>query len=249
MKTDSSKKWNSAAKAYADMAADRQADAYEYEINFPSILNLLPKDKNSLLDVGTGSGDFIPNLAKYFENIEGTDVSPNMVEIAKKRFSDYKFMVWDLEDKFPDDGKYDVIVCKLVLMFVENLDNVAKEFKKILNHKGVAVISVVHPVYWHTNYLLNKNSIKISTEFDVMDEGYYSSGKKVMKSIGGNENLQMGFIHRTLSDYFKPFIDNGLTITGIDEPRINDEFLKSNPRFADRINIPMRLNFRVENFD
>jgi ubiquinone/menaquinone biosynthesis C-methylase UbiE len=98
MKTDSGKQWNEAASAYANMAADRNADAYEYDINFPSILNLLPKDKKSLLDVGTGSGDFIPELSSYFSDIDGSDVSPNMVEIAKERFPDYNFHVWDLEE-------------------------------------------------------------------------------------------------------------------------------------------------------
>jgi len=74
MKTESGKKWNELAQAYSGMAADRESDAYEYDINFPSILNLIPKNKISVLDVGTGSGDFIPYFEKYFEDIEGCDV-------------------------------------------------------------------------------------------------------------------------------------------------------------------------------
>lgn len=247
MKTDLGKKWDNAAKAYADMAADRQADAYEYDINFPSILSLIPEGKKTLLDVGTGSGDFIPELKTYFENIEGSDVSPNMVEIAKKRFPNNHFYVWDLEESFPENKKYDVIICKLVLMFVEDLDNVANEFKKILNSQGAAIVSVVHPVYWHTNFLLNQHKVKIHPEFEVMDSGYYSSGSKIVKAIGGNEDLHIGFIHRTISDYLNPFGKAGLPVTQISEPKITEEFIKSNSRFADRLSIPMRLNFRVNN--
>jgi len=170
-----------------------------------------------------------------------------MVEIAKKKFSKYKFFTWDLEDRFPENKKYDVIVCKLVLMFVDDIQNVAKEFKKILNPKGVAVISVVHPIYWHKNYLLNSYKIESRPEFEVMDEGYYSKGKRIDKFIGGNKDLKMGFIHRTLSDYINPFIEAGLLLTLLDEPKVNEIFLESNPRFLDRLNIPMRLNFRVQN--
>jgi hypothetical protein len=57
----------------------------------------------------------------------------------------------------------------------------------------------------------------------------------------------MGFTHRTISDYLNPFLNAGLPITGIEEPKITGEFLKTNPRFSDRLNIPMRLNFRIQN--
>ena len=110
MKTETGKKWNEAAQTYAGMAANREADAYEYDINFPSILN----------------------------------------------------------------------------------------------PSGVAIISVVHPIYWHTNYLQNNYKIESRPEFEVMDEGYYSTGKRINKFIGGNKNLKIGFIHRTLSDYINP---------------------------------------------
>lgn len=245
MKTKSSQQWDKAAKAYSDMAADRKADAYEYDINFPSILGLIPEGKSTLLDVGAGSGDFIPVLQDRFKHIEGSDVSPNMVEIAKQRFPENNFYVWDLEEQFPEDKKYDVIICKLVLMFVEDLDNVASEFKKLLNEDGIAIISVVHPMYWHTNYLLNKHQIKLRSEFESMDSGYYSTGRKIVKAIGGNGDLQMGFTHRTLSDYLNPFGQAGLPVTEVVEPKITEEFVKTNPRFEDRLNIPMRLNFRV----
>jgi SAM-dependent methyltransferase len=101
-----------------------------------------------------------------------------MVDIAKSRFPDYNFHVWDLEEKFPENKTYDVIVCKLVLMFVDDLKNVAQEFKRLLNPNGVAIISVVHPIYWHTNYLLNHFKIETRPEFEVIDKGYTQKIKK-----------------------------------------------------------------------
>jgi predicted TPR repeat methyltransferase len=227
------------------MAADREADAYEYDVNVRSILNLIPGDGKSLLDVGTGGGDFIPKLEDRFENIEGSDVSPNMLEIARERFPNHLFYLWDLEEPFPENKKYDVIICKLVLMFVENLDNVANEFKTTLNPNGVAIISVVHPIYWYTNFLLNQHKIKFHPEFEVMDSGYYSTGRKIIETFDGNKDIQIGFIHRTISDYINPFSKVGLQVTEIDEPQITTTFVKSNPRFADRLHVPFRLNFRV----
>lgn len=246
MKTPSSNKWNNAAEAYAKMAADPTADAYEYQVNFPSLKSLLSNCKGTVLDVGTGSGDFTPVLAEQFTTVAGTDVSQSMLKIAQARFPSYQFKIWDLETTFTGTEQYDVIVCKLVLMFVKDLNNVAVEFRRILKKNGSVIISVVHPLYWYHNYILNLHKIDTHQEFSVLTDGYYSTGKKIQKHIGNNKDLKMDFVHRTIADYIKPFTDNGLVLSGIDEPQITSALTKTNSKFADRQNVPTRLNYRLE---
>jgi ubiquinone/menaquinone biosynthesis C-methylase UbiE len=57
----------------------------EYEVNFPSILSLCPKTAQTVLDVGSGNGDFTAILAQYYSSVEGCDVSPLMVKIAQDK--------------------------------------------------------------------------------------------------------------------------------------------------------------------
>lgn len=242
MKTKTAREWNIKAATYSKMASSKKDDAYEYLINFPSILSLCPSKANKVLDLGTGGGDFAEILSKRFKIVEGSDVSPNMVNIAQKRFSKIRFFLLDLEDKFSviSDNSYDLIVCKLVLMFVKDIDNVAKETFRIINHGGYLIVSVPHPLYWTSKYLENK-FIKNRPEFAVMKNGYFSE-VPITKSIGDNENLVFDFICRKIQTYINTFTKHGFLVDKISEPELTKIFIKKYGN--NKSDIPVRLNIR-----
>jgi len=124
------------------MVSSKEADAYEYDINFPSIISLSPNLYVSILDMGCGDGCFTQIIAKRYGKVIGVDGSPRMIQLAKNNLT-------DLEDKFPTfNTTFDLVIMKLVLMFVENLENVAQEVSKITRTGGCIIISVPHPTYW-----------------------------------------------------------------------------------------------------
>lgn len=244
MKTPQARKWNDQAQAYSDMASSPVDDAYEYEINFPSILKLCPDNATYVLDLGSGDGVFTTKLAEKYEHVVGSDVSPNMVEIANNKFPNIEFKVIDLEDEFPQfDQPFDLIVIKLVLIFVDDLDNVALQCAKNLVHGGVVVFSVHHPFHFLNSYLLDKYSVKEKPSYRVMEDGYFSE-LPITKTIGDNADLEFNFRHRMISTYINTFANHGLLVDMVDEPKLTHEFTNKYPNFKGKEAIPSRLNVR-----
>jgi SAM-dependent methyltransferase len=191
--------------------------------------------------LGCGNGVFTKKLSERFNNILGTDVSPNMVDICKQSFPDIKFQVLDLESEFKIEGKFDLIVCKLVLMFIDDVDNMASESFKALNQGGHLIVSVPHPAYWLAYYLQNKYGVKEHPEFSIMENGYFSE-KPIHRSIGGNKDLKFDFKFRTLGTYLNAFSKAGFCLEKVLEPMLTKKFLNKVPEETDKSDIPMRLN-------
>ncbi len=70
----------------------------------------------SILDAGCGMGDLLPYLLSKTSNIDylGVDVTPEFIEIARRRYEGYEFRVANpFEDDFGD--KYDVVISSGVM--------------------------------------------------------------------------------------------------------------------------------------
>ena len=237
--------WNTQAQNYAQLADSKIDDAVEYEINVPSILKLCPKSANNVLDLGCGNGVLISSLKKIYKNIDACDGAATMIAIAKQNHPNLEFFTLDLENKFNLKKHYDLIICKMVLMFVKNIKKVATECIGTLNKSGHLIVSVPHPFYWTSYYLQNKYKVKDCPEFAVMSKGYFSE-VPISKSLGRNKELVFEYIHRTFSTYINAFASEGFVVDKIDEPTITPKFISKNPNYAKKFDIPMRLNIRFK---
>lgn len=67
------------------------ADAYDEKLSFVSELGkslvemLDPKQGEKILDLGCGTGDLTNEIAKLGAKVVGMDVSPDMIEKARKK--------------------------------------------------------------------------------------------------------------------------------------------------------------------
>ena len=69
----------------------------DYEIT--QIVNkTTPSTSSVILDVGSGTGHHVAKLAQKDLNVVGIDISPSMVEQAKKNYPKYDFQVGDVLD-------------------------------------------------------------------------------------------------------------------------------------------------------
>ena len=112
------------------------------------VVKLLKKEKhNSLLDIATGTGDLVIELAKLdIDEIIGLDISPGMLEIGrrkvkKKQLDDrINMMLGDSEALNFDNQTFDAVTIAFGVRNFENLDLGLEEIYRVLKTNGTIVI-------------------------------------------------------------------------------------------------------------
>jgi ubiquinone/menaquinone biosynthesis C-methylase UbiE len=135
--------WNKVAKLYEDkfMNLDLYNDTYD------KFCELLLKKNPTILEIGCGPG----NITKYLLNkrpdfeIIGIDISPNMIELAKKNCPNAKFEVMDSREIDNIKTKFDAIVCGFCLPYLSEFDaeKIIIDCENLLNKNGILYLSFV----------------------------------------------------------------------------------------------------------
>jgi SAM-dependent methyltransferase len=81
----------------------------EYLMDIAQVMRALPPPPGKLLDVGVGSGWTSELFAIRGYDVLGLDISPDMIELAKQRSGNLKFLVCDYETG-PLPGGFDIAV-------------------------------------------------------------------------------------------------------------------------------------------
>jgi ubiquinone/menaquinone biosynthesis C-methylase UbiE len=97
----------------------------------------------TLLEAGTGSGIFLPELARHCEKLFACDIHPyfdNVDRLLKHyKISNYELKSQSIQNTDYPDNFFDAIVAVSVLEFVDNLQAALNEIKRILKKDGVFI--------------------------------------------------------------------------------------------------------------
>lgn len=111
---------------------------------FKRILKLLGKEKYSkLLEAGTGSGIFLPELSKHCEHLFACDIHDNFENI-NALCTEYGIRNYNLSKQsidstnFPDES-FDAVVAVSVLEFVPDIQKAVSEIKRIMKKDGIFI--------------------------------------------------------------------------------------------------------------
>ncbi len=99
--------------------------------------------KDRLADVGCFDGKFF----KFYKScgvksIDGFDILPDALDLARKQDSDVRTFLWNFEgERAPaGDSEYDIIVCSDVIEHLFDPDNLLSECFRILKPSGIFIL-------------------------------------------------------------------------------------------------------------
>jgi ubiquinone/menaquinone biosynthesis C-methylase UbiE len=163
---------------------------YKFPINliqryrFKTIVKLLgTKHYSKLLEVGTGSGIFLPELSKHCDSIYACDIHTKFdhIESLCRHYAikDYHLSTQNIEQTNFPDASFDAIVAVSVLEFVSDIQKALNEIKRILKNDGI-FITICPMESKFLDFVLSFYTSKKP------DEEFGSSRKNVSKLLESN---------------------------------------------------------------
>jgi 2-polyprenyl-3-methyl-5-hydroxy-6-metoxy-1,4-benzoquinol methylase len=100
-----------------------------------------PYLRGRVLDYGCGAGA-LAGLCKR-DSYMGMDVNDALIDMAKRNYPDYCFVV-----DVPETERFDTIVSLAVLEHVEFPGSLLRKFKEMLKPTGHIALTTPHPKFW-----------------------------------------------------------------------------------------------------
>jgi len=204
------------AESYASHIDTKPHNAY-YER--PATLSLLPEVKGKrILDAGCGPGVYSEWLADHGAEVLGLDISPKMVEFAKKRVGGKATILQaDIGQplSFLKNMTFDIILSTLALDYVRDWDSVFREFFRVLHQPGYFIFSVSHPL---ADYILYKS------------ESYFQNEMVELEWTGFGIPVRVPAYRRPLNAVLNPLLKAGFVLEQIIEPIPTEEFKLADPK-------------------
>ena len=231
------------AERYAELARTKPHNA---EYDRPAVLSLVPDVQGkAVLDAGCGPGYYAEALLERGAILTAFDVTSKMVEITRERVGDRADVFrHDIMQPFhfADDNTYDLIICPLVLDYIEDWQPVLEEFHRVLKVGGMVIISHGHPMGdWlilHGKYPHLVKNYFDKEQFSITWGGF------------GEPRPTITSYRRPLSDMLNSIAQAGLQIDHVLEPLPTERFKELDPVGYEKLMFePAFICFRLKKTD
>jgi SAM-dependent methyltransferase len=239
--------WDHAASTYAHGQASGR-DYYRYEFFGPAQVALCGEVHGTrIVDIGCGNGYFARELAARGARVTGIDISPRMIEHAKRQESaeplGIDYHVLDAATLPADFAlhSFDLATSCLALQDMPNVEKVFQGVRRLLRPGGRFVASIAHPCTdmpfraWERDGGGNKRWLCV--------DRYFERGPFQYEWSGWGQDFTTEAIHATLEDWFGWILNAGFQLRGLKEPRPSDESLRSRPDLEDAARVAYYLFF------
>lgn len=146
---------------WAHLYDDIYATFKDYEAEAAKLRELISArlpDARTLLDVACGTGKHLELLATHYD-VEGVDVEPSMLEVAKRRLPETPLHEGDMKN-FDLERRFDVVTCLFSaighMSSVEALDQALATMARHVNSPGLLILEPwISPEDWIENSPVN----------------------------------------------------------------------------------------------
>ena len=206
-----------------------------------------------ILDIGCGEGYCSRALkAMGASQVEGIDISPEMIELAKQQELNnpmgINYLTGDVTCLAYDDDSFDMVLGMFVYNYltVEETEKSFSDVYRVLKPGGTFVFAVPHPAFPRI-----KKDDSPPFYFDFNNAGYFSSRNQRHHGeifCRDGKQLPVQMVHKLFEDYFNGLSSSGFTnMPIVRELGVHDSHMEIDKAFfAPVYDIPLHLAFRIE---
>ena len=181
--------FNKLAQGYQD----KFMDVSLYHDSFDIFCSYIKKEKASVLELACGPGNITQYLLKKRPdlNILGTDLAPNMIELAKINNPLANFQLLDSRAITSLNKTYDAIMCGFCLPYLnkEEAIQLIENAAKVLTDNGVIYISTMEDDYSKSDFKKGSSGDEIFMHYhqgDYLTEALKTNGFTTINVIRQN---------------------------------------------------------------
>ncbi len=210
-----------------------EGDLWHRTLIDPPLLRLIGEvNKLRVLDLACGNGYLSRRFARQGASVTSIDTNAPIIELARAREAQEPLgITYHISDaaslQMLKDNTFDLVVCNMALMDIENADGAIQEISRVLTPGGRFIASLCHPCFdkvetsgWDIERIYPKTTIwrKMShyREIDATDLPWMMVEDKIVYTRA---------YHRPLSWYFRTLRASNLVVAALEEPEPTEEFL------------------------
>ena len=224
MQHDSStRSWNAMGEEWLTLA---QTGESRIRFIMPHMLRYMGDVRGlRILDLGCGEGGYARKLAAAGARVTAVDCSESAIcyaqEQAQREGHEIAHHLRNSNDLFGlADSSFDAVLCSMMLMDVEDLDGTLREIVRVLKPGGRVFVSMLHPCF-DGNHEHGIGRQGQGETREVVVKNYFEP--RQWEAPLPNGATSVIWRHRTLSEYMKAFLNAGLTVTDLHEPRATQQ--------------------------
>ena len=210
--------WGSVSTWYNELVEND--DSYQTKVIAPNLMRIMGEVKGKhVLDLACGQGYFSRLLDAQGAIVDALDISPELVEHAKRKGGTHITYHVGPAHKLPflKNGSTDIVISVLAFQNIENLPEVMAEIARVLSKDGTVYLVLNHPAFripqgsdWGFDEGKNVQYRK---------EEYYLSEKKIVIDMhpGKKGSPKTVSFHHPLQYFFKLFGKYNFAVTRLEE--------------------------------
>ena len=144
-----------------------------YFETYDTFCDLISSDKAAVFEIACGPG----NITKYLLNrrpgfkVEGIDLAPNMVELARANNPTASFHVLDSRDISKLDKKYDAVMCGFCTPYLskEDVETLIIDIRVLLKTNGILYLSTMEDDYEKSGFQSSIDGDQVYIHYHQLD--------------------------------------------------------------------------------
>jgi SAM-dependent methyltransferase len=222
--------WDAKAEFWDGLMGEDGNEFYRAVVRPAQSALLALQPGETLLDLACGSGLASREWSSVAARVVGCDVSPNMIDLARRRaeaagFANIEYRVVDATDEAElralGTDRFDAVLCSMALMDIPAIVPLMRATHSLLKHDGRFVFALMHPCFNHQGARVIEDLVEhdalVQPRFGIQVTAYRDVPPQ--RGLGApGEPEPHYYFHRTLARLFGAAFGAGFVLDGLEEP-------------------------------